>query len=264
MTGGNLYGVASADVRRALRAAAEAGPYFAVGVPDGERAWVPFALLVSDGELLRGRVEVTRAVLAGRTGSEVELRACASINFLGMVSRLVAPALATAAVAGVVPVFTPGEILWSPVEGGPIPVAVADPRGSTVRGADAAGRVLYRDVVATTVAPLVDAYAATFHVSTKVLWGNVSSALAGAAGMLGRSDIPQGIGVVDIVEAALRLGRLLDSGHYERPESLRPRAFFVRHNCCLFYRIPAGGMCGDCVLVPHADREGRWRQQLGG
>ncbi|TDC76951.1 ferric iron reductase, partial [Actinomadura sp. 7K507] len=23
---------------------------------------------------------------------------------------------------------------------------------------------------------------------------------------------------------------------------------FVRHNCCLYYRVPGGGMCGDCGL----------------
>ncbi|MEC4021033.1 (2Fe-2S)-binding protein, partial [Streptomyces sp. H27-D2] len=25
---------------------------------------------------------------------------------------------------------------------------------------------------------------------------------------------------------------------------------FVRRSCCLYYRVPGGGMCGDCVLLP--------------
>jgi hypothetical protein len=24
---------------------------------------------------------------------------------------------------------------------------------------------------------------------------------------------------------------------------------FARNNCCLFYKIPGGGKCGDCVLI---------------
>ncbi|WP_372507037.1 (2Fe-2S)-binding protein [Actinomadura madurae] len=24
---------------------------------------------------------------------------------------------------------------------------------------------------------------------------------------------------------------------------------FVRNNCCLYYRVPGGGMCGDCGLA---------------
>lgn len=253
----------TADVRAALRVAAAAGPYFAVDEPDAERTWLPLARLLDDRDLLRERVEAARTVLATRTGGAVDLRACASITFLGTVSRLVAPALGTAAIAGVVPAFTPTDVLWSPVAGGPIPIAVADPRGRPVEDADEAARSIDRDLVATTVTPLVAAYATTFRLSTQVLWGNVSSALAGAAGMLARTGAPQRLTAVDIVEAALRSGPLVGSGHYERPDPRRPRAFFVRHNCCLFYKIPAGGKCGDCVLVPPAARADMWRQELG-
>ncbi len=253
----------TADVRAALRVAAAAGPYFAVEEPDGERTWLPLARLLDDRDLLRARVEVARTVLATRTGGAVDLRACASINFLGTVARLVAPALGTAAIAGVVPAFTPDDLLWSPVDGGPIPTAVADPRGRPVEDADDAAKIIERDVVATTVTPLVAAYATTFRLSTQVLWGNVSSALVGAAGMLARTGVPQRLTAVDIVEAALRSGPLVDSGHYERPDPQRPRAFFVRHNCCLFYKIPSGGKCGDCVLVPPDGRADMWRQEPG-
>lgn len=252
----------TADVRAALRAAAAAGPYFAVDEPDGERTWLPLARLLDDPELLRERVEVARTALATRTGGAVDLRACASINFLGTAARLVAPALGAAAIAGVVPAFTPADVLWSPVDGGPIPIAVAHPRGRPVEDADDAAKIIGRDVVATTVTPLVAAYATTFRLSTRVLWGNVSSALAGAAGMLARTGTAQRLTAVDIVEAALQLGPLVDTGHHERPDPRRPRAFFVRHNCCLFYRIPAGGKCGDCVLVPPDGRADMWRQEL--
>jgi ferric iron reductase protein FhuF len=28
----------------------------------------------------------------------------------------------------------------------------------------------------------------------------------------------------------------------------RPPPDFLRNSCCLYYRLPDGGLCGDCVL----------------
>ena len=40
-------------------------------------------------------------------------------------------------------------------------------------------------------------------------------------------------------------------GTAARPRRLRPgrRARFKRTSCCLYYRVPGGGYCGDCVLT---------------
>ena len=31
---------------------------------------------------------------------------------------------------------------------------------------------------------------------------------------------------------------------------------FRRHSCCLYHRVPGGGLCGDCVLVDRRPRAG--------
>ncbi|MGN6608865.1 MAG: (2Fe-2S)-binding protein [Jatrophihabitans sp.] len=62
------------------------------------------------------------------------------------------------------------------------------------------------------------------------------SALAGAATVLGdpRAD--------DAVRRLLGEGWLAGAGTW--PEG----GAFRRRNCCLLYRVPAAGSCGDCVL----------------
>lgn len=74
-------------------------------------------------------------------------------------------------------------------------------------------RSLDRAVVEPVVMPALEAYASTFAVSRKVLLGNVASARNGAALQLGGGD-----------------------------------PGFVRDSCCLIYRFPGRGLCGDCVL----------------
>ena len=68
-----------------------------------------------------------------------------------------------------------------------------------------------------------------------MLWGNVSSALAGAAGQL------------DDHAVWATVAELLDVAPLAGTADLRGRAL-RRRNCCLYYRIPGGGTCGDCVL----------------
>ncbi|WP_250213408.1 (2Fe-2S)-binding protein [Acrocarpospora catenulata] len=45
------------------------------------------------------------------------------------------------------------------------------------------------------------------------------------------------------VAASLELGRLRGTGRFAG------EPFFVRRSCCLYYRVPGGGTCGDCVLA---------------
>jgi hypothetical protein len=107
------------------------------------------------------------------------------------------------------------------------------------------------------VAPVLRAFQARFVLSPQVLWGNVASALAGAAGMLGSEAAG------DLVERVLALPPLAGTGTLVRPDPAGPRRFLVRHNCCLYYRIPGGGTCGDCVLTPADDRRRQWASVLG-
>jgi hypothetical protein len=84
------------------------------------------------------------------------------------------------------------------------------------------------------VAPLLEVFRARFRLSPQVLWGNVASALGGAAGQLGARAWPA---VGSLLTRSPLSGMAIVAGR-----SLR------RRNCCLYYRIPGGGTCGDCVL----------------
>ena len=90
----------------------------------------------------------------------------------------------------------------------------------------------------------------TVAVPEKTLQGNVFSALAAAA----RLVTPAAAGararaLVDLVSR--RQPPLSGAGtlNWRATAAPDPRAYFRRRNCCLFYRIPGGGICGDCILT---------------
>jgi ferric iron reductase protein FhuF len=235
----------------ALRRAAALGPYFAVDLDLSGPGWIPLQQLVDDPAVVRERVEHVRASLAMRCGvpvDEIDARASASIHHLALAARLVAPSLAAAAIDGVVPEFGLADVWWQRVDGGPVPVAVvgggvALPAATAADARDAGARLI--EVVTALVAPVIEAFAAAASVSRVVLWGNVASALAGAAAMLRRSDGELTVDPVAVVEAMLQLPGPLHRGGVFDPDG----RFFARSSCCLFYRIPNGGKCGDCVLL---------------
>jgi ferric iron reductase protein FhuF len=117
--------------------------------------------------------------------------------------------------------------------------------------------------VAETVTPLLDVFRSTFRLSPKVLWGDVASALAGAAGVLADTMPRHAARAGEVLEHALALPPLAGTGEVVRPDTARERRFLVRANCCLYYRIPGGGTCTDCVLTPDADRRNHWAALLG-
>jgi hypothetical protein len=106
------------------------GPFFAVDVHDPGavpvRPWRPLREFVDDRRRLDERGSAVRRSLAGgadRAVSEVELRVAASVAHLGLVARLVAPAVAAAAIATTV--VDLGDAWWQDRLGGPFPLSVA-------------------------------------------------------------------------------------------------------------------------------------------
>lgn len=247
----------------ALRTAARVGPYFAVDLEAEGSSWHPLAELVDDGAVLGDRVAAVRATLAHRTGLDVDgldERAVASLHHLALAARLIAPTFATAVLTGTVPVLDVPRVRWQETVGGPIPVAFFDPLAATADRPAQLAALLDAHVIQTVVAPLVDAFGTRFRVSGKVLWGNVASALGGAATML---TAAKGEHALRVAEELLDHGSLRGHGRYVRPWPARPERFFVRHSCCLFYRIPGGGTCADCVLVSDDARLAVWQEQAG-
>jgi hypothetical protein len=263
---------AEVDVSAALAAAAQAGPYFVVEPTSPGRGWLPLTLLTADSAMLRERVTHARRVIAGRAGlapQQVEERAAASIVFLGLAARLISPALGAAVLGGVVPRLTASALYWRPVDGGPWPLAVAPPvtgyqAGDLAAESDLRGTatLLSRHIIEGTVGPLADAVRAGFRLSPQVLWGNVASALAGAAGMLADTYPRQAETAGQLTAAVLAIEPLAGTGNLIQPDRQQPRRFLIRRNCCLFYRVPGGGICGDCVLATEDARCRHWQAVL--
>jgi hypothetical protein len=229
-------------VSGALADAARVGPFFEIGANPAEEAdptWRPFRDLVEDPEPLRARIAHVRSVLGG--ADAVEERVAASIALQGLAARLVSGPLAVAALHGLVPAVTADALHWRVSMTGPWPLWLASPGPASTGLPD----VLVDELLA----PLIGAVRARVGVSAKVLWGNVASSVAGAKRVLA-ADRPRS------AEAAARVAaEILDhpalGGAGDRLPAAPPDVgwSFRRRSCCLYYRVPGGGTCGDCVLT---------------
>ena len=142
--------------------------------------WQPLGELVGSPEALAGRIGEVRerlAAAAGRPAADVEFRVAASIAQLGLCARLLSPALGAAA-AGQVLSVDAAQARWVPALGGPFRLSLADTAVAAEAGAAAPTALL-----AGPVAQIVRAVQA-MAVSPRVLWGNVASAVNGAATMI--------------------------------------------------------------------------------
>jgi len=195
--------------------------YFALESPPTLDGWASLAELVDSPSALVARVEITRAAVGAP-----DQRVAASIDFLGVVARVLSPALRSAVDTDIVPRLSLGAVWWRPAVPGPMRLSYR-----AVPAAPAAEFV--PAVVSPVVAPLVAAYRASFALSAKVLWGDVASALNGAVLSLGRGT--------SFVRTVLSQPPLAGTARALPPT-------FVRNSCCLFYRVPGAGLCADCIL----------------
>lgn len=243
------------DGSRAARALADAGalgPFFSVepAVPAGADTWEPLPLLLSTRQAVEQRVEWTRRRLAAAGGLDpgaVEPRVAASLTALGVTARLISPVLGAALVGGVVPVVAADGWSLGPPRGGPVRVVARPVDGVPTPTPASLAAALEEHCIAPVVLPLVHAVGRPSGVSTKVLLGNVISAVAGAAGMVGRQrpDLARPAG--EVVSRLLVHGLLARTGTWA-PAGRPPGSSLTRNSCCLLYRLPGAAPCGDCVL----------------
>jgi ferric iron reductase protein FhuF len=250
----------------ALVTAAKFGPFFSWEPWSEGAGWRPWAELCQ-GEVAADRVAVARRALIGMFGlaeEAVPTRVVASVTFLGYASRVVSPLLGAAVAEGDLPAPRPGQIWWQPVPGGPLPLAYGKTRARPCREMDltALAEALAEVAVGGLLGPLLECFRETFALSPKVLLGNVASALAGAAGMIADQAPEHADRAAGVVARMLETAPLTGTGELVRPSEERPRRFLIRHNCCLYYRIPGGGTCGDCVLTPEDERRRGWDAAL--
>jgi hypothetical protein len=233
----------------ALAASAAIGPYFAWEAWAPDAGWRPFAGLLTADEAA-ARVAVARSTLMAAFDLDplsVPERVVASVFFMGVASRLLSPPLGAALAGGALPLSTPPALWFRPVPSGPLPVAYAGVAALPTAGLGAAdvAEALVAGPLAATVTPLLELFRERFKLSPQVLWGNVASALAGAAGVLAHEMPRHAQRAFDVLEAALALPPLAGTA---RVLHTGGRRILKRNNCCLYYRIPGGGTCGDCVL----------------
>ncbi|MFG2953875.1 (2Fe-2S)-binding protein [Streptomyces sp. NPDC048291] len=233
----------------------------AVGGPDAARIGRLATLakgykkLTSDvyGNVLTFRVEV----VSGRLGT-AEPRVAASVAHQALAARLWSVALGCAVRYGRLPDLDPDLLRWDPAAGapddlwltevrplpagtgtGPDPAAPADPEEL----ADA----VVRAVVHAHLEPLGAALRDRYRLAAGLLRGNAGSALAGAARELDRwartNDCADSVARTRTLADALFAHPLLKS------TGTRTGLAFRRRSCCLYYRVPGGGVCGDCCFT---------------
>ena len=233
---------------RRPRSRNDLGAFFAIDShPPGREPvppWRPFRELVDSPGSLRIRVDAVRAALAeraGRPAGQIGLRAAASVAHLGLVARLVAPPVAAAATGHRLDLRL-DELWWQDTLGGPVPLSIPEPGSLPQRYGQYEGVAVLDEVVA----PLTAATAGLVPISPRVLWGNVASAVNGAAAQVAERQ-------PDLAGAAWAAAAGLFASPWLSRETSPPGPGFRRSSCCLIYTIAserarARGVCGDCVL----------------
>ncbi|MFE5773555.1 (2Fe-2S)-binding protein [Streptomyces sp. NPDC056485] len=217
-----------------LRRLAAVGPFFTVPYgkePPGE-GFRPLS------ELYGPALEPYVAEVGRRIGSGPG-RVAASTAQFGIAARLWSVGLGCAALGGRVPDLGADRVWWRLPAGGSLELWLPEPgRGDLPAGA-------LGETVLGNLAGLDARLRERYGVSPKVLRGNAASGLVGAVRML-LDRVPGGAAVSLAAELLAEEGPLGGTGAFIHEEGLG--VAFVRRSCCLYYRVPGGGLCGDCVL----------------
>jgi ferric iron reductase protein FhuF len=229
-----------AQVTSALAAAAAIGPFFALGTDAAGPGWHPataFYRAGPDGFLARA---------AGRLAA-AEPRVAASIAQQGYAARLWSPVLGCGLLRATVPDLT-GLQIHNDVATAPLALALPPASGWLTRDLATLAALSYRVVAVAHLEPL--ARALSSQVAGGLLWGNAASALVGALEMLVRARPELREPATELAATLLATGRLRDTGKLGVTGA---GAGFRRRSCCLYYRLPGGGLCGDCGLSLRPD-----------
>jgi FhuF 2Fe-2S C-terminal domain/Ferric iron reductase FhuF-like transporter len=217
------------DVRSVLADVAGLGSFFTFRSGPGERP-------LPDPEPVRDRI----AHVGGALGCAE--RVAGSLAFQGFAAQLVSAPYAAAVLHRAVPEVTPSSVRWSrSADGG---WALCTDATALVDG-DALPALL-----AGLLAPLVAAFRAQVPVAERLLWGNAASTVAAAKRLLVLQRSAVAGRAADVAEAVLAHGPFAGAGELLPPRDPDVVWTFRRRSCCLYYRVPGGGLCDDCVLSP--------------
>ncbi len=171
-----------------------------------------------------------------------ETRVAASVAHQGLAARLWSVTLGSAALYGAVPDLDPRLLRFDPEAGAP-----DDLWPSQVRPLPGDATTLAHLVLRGHLEPLAAALRSRHRLAPGLLRGNAASALAGAARELDRWGRRHGRG--DVADRAGRLTRELLGHPSLAGAGTLTGTTFRRRSCCLYYRVPGGGVCGDCCFV---------------
>jgi iron complex transport system ATP-binding protein len=252
---GGPVGQGRGEVAETVAGVSAVGGYFALETGPPDAGWRPFTDLWTDPTALGERV----ADVAGRLGTD-DIRVAASILFQGLAARLWSPLLGAAVLADLLLDLPPERLHWRPAPSGPLPLRLDSPTGRHSPTPALIAGSLYRTAVAGLLEPLADAVYDRVKLAPGVLWGNAASSLAGTVVALSAQRPDAAERAVPLARDLLEIGLLRGTGEYAEPAP--GRHFFVRRSCCLYYRLPGGGKCGDCILIPDAVRREQWAEQI--
>lgn len=189
--------------------------------------------------------EGTGEQAGGRTGepagATVEERVAASIAHQGLAARLWSVALGSAVLHGSLPDLDPALLHWDPSATAPDDLWLTGIRPLPGDPDGLAHAVLDRHLT-----PLGALLRARYRLPEGLLRGNAASALHGSAAQLARwahrEQRPAVAARTRALTAALLARPPLDGAWSRGTDGFR------RRSCCLYYRVPGGGLCGDCCL----------------
>lgn len=202
----------------------------------------------ADPRTLAAEVERVRGRLPAAPGAEAEWRVAASLFQQGLATRVLSPVLGAALCHGVL--LDAARLRWEPGRAGPLSLRTDQRTAATVTGgASGAADWIEETAVLGAMEPIARGLALLGGVAPGLLRGNTASALAGAARSLGAARPERRREGETLVAALLARPSLAGTGGYAGADATGA-GVFRRTTCCLYYRLPGGGYCGDCALRP--------------
>jgi iron complex transport system ATP-binding protein len=217
--------------QRVFAELADLGPYFAVGTGPVGAGWSSVAQLYTDAALLDGVVGRIQARM-----DAAEQRVAASTFYLGFAARLWSIGLGMLVGHRLLPDLDAEQLLFQE-SAGQIRLHIEHP---VAWQGDDLEPTLADMVLDGHLAPLSAALRRLGPISDKLLRGNAASALLGAARVFdGNATTGRGWQLARRLCADERLSDTIrfSNGGYRRT------------SCCLYYRVPRGGLCGDCSMA---------------
>ncbi len=179
-----------------------------------------------------------RAVQA-RLGN-CEPRVAASLLHLGIAARLLSPQIGCLLVGRFRLDLSVQNTRWRKTSANFLELGIGQPRAATAADDGVLIRQSMNALMTEHLLPLTMALRSRVQLANPLLLGNIASAVVGATRVL-RPHL--GAGWADVARQLVKYIDLSQYGDFGASEPI-----YVRRSCCLYYRLEAGGYCGDCPI----------------